>query len=251
MIETARLEIAGPRATLTLTRPAKRNALLMREIPAVIGLIDRVEATRGVRLLVLTGEGGTFCSGVAFDDLAGVDWADNPLEKLCERVARVQVPTICAMNGGVYGGGADLALACDMRIGTPATRAVLPPARIGVMYHVTGLERFVRKLGPSAAKRLLVMAEPMAADELLRIGFLDQLVAEDSLDAAVDDHAARIAELAPRTVRGFKRLLDDVAAGRLDRAAAASEIGASFTSPEAREGYAALKEKRPPRFDEI
>src|SRR5690606_24888688 len=117
---------------------------------------------------------------------------------------------ICAMNGGVYGGGADLALACDMRIGTPATRAVLPPARIGVMYHVTGLERFVRKLGPSAAKRLLVMAEPMAADELLRIGFLDQLVAEDGLDAAVDDHATRIAELAPRTVRGFKRLLDDI-----------------------------------------
>lgn len=251
MIETARLEIAGPRATLTLTRPAKRNALLMREIPAVIGLIDRVEATRGVRLLVLTGEGGTFCSGVAFDDLAGVDWTENPLEKLCERVARVQVPTICAMNGGVYGGGADLALACDMRIGTPATRAVLPPARIGVMYHVTGLERFVRKLGPSAAKRLLVMAEPMAADELLRIGFLDQLVAEDGLGAAVDDHAMRIAELAPRTVRGFKRLLDDIAAGRLDRAAAAAEIGASFTSPEAREGYAALTEKRPPRFDDI
>ncbi|MEN2977259.1 enoyl-CoA hydratase/isomerase family protein [Tistrella bauzanensis] len=251
MIETARLEIAGPRATLTLTRPAKRNALLMREIPAVIGLIDRVEATRGVRLLVLTGEGGTFCSGVAFDDLSGVDWTENPLEKLCERVARVQVPTICAMNGGVYGGGADLALACDMRIGTPATRAVLPPARIGVMYHVTGLERFVRKLGPSAAKRLLVMAEPMAADELLRIGFLDQMVAEDGLGTAVDDHAMRIAELAPRTVRGFKRLLDDIAAGRLDRAAAAAEIGASFTSPEAREGYAALKEKRPPRFDDI
>lgn len=251
MIETARLEIAGPRATLTLTRPAKRNALLMREIPAVIGLIDRVEATRGVRLLVLTGEGGTFCSGVAFDDLSGVDWTENPLEKLCERVARVQVPTICAMNGGVYGGGADLALACDMRIGTPATRAVLPPARIGVMYHVTGLERFVRKLGPSAAKRLLVMAEPMAADELLRVGFLDQMVAEDGLGTAVDDHAMRIAELAPRTVRGFKRLLDDIAAGRLDRAAAAAEIGASFTSPEAREGYAALKEKRPPRFDDI
>ena len=79
MIETARLEIAGPRATLTLTRPAKRNALLMREIPALIGLIDQAEATRGVRVMVLTGEGGTFCSGVAFDDLAGVDWTDNPL----------------------------------------------------------------------------------------------------------------------------------------------------------------------------
>lgn len=253
MIETARLEIAGPRATLTLTRPAKRNALLMREIPALIGLIDQAEATRGVRVMVLTGEGGTFCSGVAFDDLAGVDWTDNPLEKLCERVARVAVPTICALNGGVHGGGVDLALACDIRIGTPASRAVAPPARIGVMYHVTGLERFVAKLGITAAKRLLALAEPMEADELLRIGFLDQLTGgeEGALAAAVDAHAARIAGLAPQTVRNFKRLLDDIAAGRLDRAAAVAEIGASFTSAEAREGYGALTEKRAPVYDDV
>ena len=121
----------GMRATITLNRPDKHNALELDDLPALEALLGRAEAEAGLRVLILTGTGEkSFCSGVTIGDIAGTDWRETPLGRLTMRMERVRVPTIAALNGGVYGGAVDLALACDFRIGVSGMALSIPPATL-------------------------------------------------------------------------------------------------------------------------
>ena len=148
----------------------------------------------------------------------------------------------------MYGGGAELALCCDFRIGTPTTRLSVPAARLGVCYPVGGLGRYARRLGLGAASRILLSAEEMDGTELHRIGFLTHLVDAQDLDGVVDALVERLSGLAPLAVRSMKHILVRIADGSIDREEAVRRIEECEASEDLREGIRAARERRPPKF---
>lgn len=242
------LLIDGPVATLRLTRPDSHNALTIADLSEMRRHLAYVNSHTELRVLVLTGSGKSFCSGVALAEVAGPGWTGNPLTDLCNDLAGLRVPSLCVLNGGAYGGGVELALSCDFRIGVTGMKIFVPPARIGIHYDTDGIARLARRLGPQMARRLLLGAESFDDQALLACGFLDQLVSPTELDSVVSNRVKTLAGLAPLAVEGMKITLNQLEAGQLDRAAASQRIAACWASADFAEGMAAQKEKRPPLF---
>jgi enoyl-CoA hydratase/carnithine racemase len=240
--------IDGAVARIALDRPEAHNALDRVAIAELLALLDDWAARDDLRVLVLTGRGRSFCAGAALGDVGGGDWTDNPLTRLCDALEAFPLPTVAGLNGGAYGGGVELALACDFRVGATGMRAFVPPARLGIHYEPAGIRRAVDRLGSQAARRLFLLAESFDAEALLALGFLDRLVPPDALDAAVAEIAATLAGLAPLAVQGMKRTIVELGRGRVDEPAARARIAACFASADHAEGLAAQRERRPPRF---
>lgn len=234
-------------ATIRLRRPQHLNRLHREDVQALIGHFERLAADPAPRALVIAGEGRVFCSGYHIGEL---DSGDDPrlFEHMVDALERLPLPTIARLHGGVYGGATDLALACDFRVGAHGLVLRMAAARLGLHYYPSGLVRYVSRLGLPAAKRLFLLAEDVAADELLRIGYLDTLVAADALDAEIARLAATLAANAPLAVRGMKLSLDEIARGDFDLARLHAREAACATSADLREGRAAFAERRAPRF---
>lgn len=249
MSDVLRLATDGPVATITLERPAKHNLLEISDMGAFKSLLDDLDGRNDIRVVVLTGTGErSFCAGVDLGAVRETDWSENPLEHLCDRMEAMTVPTVCALNGSVYGGACDLALACDFRVGVEGMKLVMPPARLGVIYHETGLRRFVERLGPQVARRLFLASETMMADELYRIGYLDRVVAREDLTPVVETLVADLAGMSPLALKGMKRAINAISRGNLDAARLKQETLACFASEDVVEGLAASREKRKPVF---
>jgi len=108
----------GPVATIRVDPPEKHNILAMDEVPELLTLLDELDGDKSLRVIALTGTGEkSFSAAVDLSDVLTRDWTINPLELLADRIETLRVPTVCALNGNVYGGATDLALACDFRIG--------------------------------------------------------------------------------------------------------------------------------------
>lgn len=244
------MEIDTHIARITLDRPHRHNALEAVDVRALRDAIARVEDTADVRVMVLTGSGDrTFCSGASLAQMQTGEMSGALFDSVTDRLATCRVPTICRMNGSAYGGGAELALCCDFRIGVRGMRLAVPAARLGVCYPVGGLTRYVHRLGLSTASRLLLAAEDMEDDELLRVGYLTALVDRAELDVTTEAIVDRLRALAPMAVQGMKRILLDISSGGLDREAAQRIIAECTSSADLREGLAAWREGREPRFD--
>lgn len=241
-------EIRGPIGRIVLNRPEAHNALDQAAMRELGGLLADW-AGRDLRALVLTGRGRSFCAGASLGDVAGQDWSENPLTAACDALEAFPAPTIAALNGGVYGGGVEIALACDFRVGVTGMRAFAPPARLGIHYEPAGIRRAIERLGAQAARRIFLLAETFDAEALLAMGFLDHLVAPEDLAARADRLAEAAAGLAPLAVRGMKRTILELSRGALDAEAARARVRACFASADHAEGLAARKEKRAPRFE--
>jgi enoyl-CoA hydratase len=250
------LTLEGPRATIRLNRPKALNRIEPDDIVALMQLLDRVEETAAVRVLVLTGTGRAFSGGFDLRAIGthSTDPAQEPrrveasFEALANRLENLRMPTICRLNGSVYGGSTDLALACDFRIGVETMQMFMPAARLGLHYYRSGLVRYISRLGLNAAKTLFLTARTVDAAELLRIGYLNEAVPADRLDECVEELAATIAANAPGVVAAMKRSLNEIARGDADAAAIDGRHHDSLHGDELREGAAALAEKRMPNF---
>ena len=244
------LTVAGARATIRLNRPRHHNRIETGDIAVLTEQFARIDADRRIRVLVLAAEGRTFCSGFNLEELAPGRYDETApgFDRMVDALEALRVPTICAVSGSFYGGGTDLALACDFRLGVAGIELMMPASRIGVHYYYGGLRRYVTRLGLGAAKRLFLAADTLSAEELLRIGFLDALVPQAELAARVDALAGRLAVHAPAAVQGMKRALNAIAAGTADAAAIEHAWRASMRSADVAEGLAAHQEKRKPTF---
>ena len=158
------------------------------------------------------------------------------------------MPTICRLNGGVYGGSTDLALACDFRIGVDTAEMFMPAARLGLHYYTSGIRRYVSRLGADNAKKLFLTAQKIEASEMLRIGYLTACVPAEALDEEVDRLATILAGNAPIAMRGMKRAINEFSRGQLDEDAADQRARDSMRGAEIKEGIKAFSEKRPPKF---
>jgi len=249
MTDTIRFSTEGPIARLLLNHPERHNALGRVELDAISAALTAVSADSSLRVLVVTGAGErTFCAGASLKDLDAGRMRGDDYQDMTEQLAALAIPTVCALNGNVFGGGVELALACDFRIGVQGSRLRVPAASLGLCYPVRGIERFVQRLGLSAAQRILVAAETLSADDMLRIGFLDHLLMPAEFADAVSRYAQQLAALAPLSLKAMKAIALKSAAGRLDLAEATALASACEQSADLREGFAAMREKRPPVF---
>jgi enoyl-CoA hydratase/carnithine racemase len=250
-------EVRGPRATIRLNRPKHHNRLEPEDLTALMALFDQVETDPAIRVMVLTGTGRSFSSGYDLGSIArrqasGQEQvAGTSFEVVTNRLEDLAVPTICRLNGGVYGGATDLALACDFRIGIEGMQMFMPAARLGLHYYRSGIKRYVSRLGADNAKMLFLTARRIDATEMLRIGYLTAIAPADRLDAEVDGLADTIAANAPNAMAGMKRTINEFARGALDEAAADARHRASMHSDEVKEGVAAFAEKRAPKFTKL
>ena len=249
------LELNGARATIRLNRPKHLNRLQADDLDVLLKLFERIEADAAIRVLVLTGTGRAFSAGYDLNSVAEratsaveENSAGSAFEVVVNRLEDLALPTICRLNGGVYGGSTDLALACDFRIGVDTCEMFMPAARLGLHYYKSGIKRYVSRLGVDNAKKLFLTAQKIGAAEMLRIGYLTAMAPAEALDEEVDRLAATLAGNAPVAMAGMKRAINEFARGKLDEEAADRRARDSMRGAEIKEGIKAFAEKRPPKF---
>jgi len=254
MTDTVLLAVDGPRATITLNDPAKHNRLDAAGLRKLRAAIETADADPEVRVTVLTGTGEkSFCSGYDLGSISP-DTEEEPAEErdsfeaVMDRLEAMRMPTLCALNGGVYGGATDMALACDFRLGVRGMRFFMPAGRFGLHYYPGGLRRYTQKVSPSFAKRAFLLSEDFTDEDLLRAGYLDWLVDRADFPRKVDEIAARLGGLAPLALSNMKRAIEQFAQAEPDIPRIRDGILECQTSDDLREGLTALREKRTPAF---
>lgn len=229
--DVPQFSIEGPRATIRFCRPAEHNRIDPEDLSVLLGHFQRTLADKSVRALVITGSGGkTFSSGYTISAIR--EQLDDRFENMLDTLESLPLPVICAVNGSVFGGATDLALACDFRIGIRGSRMLMPAAKFGLHYYPGGIRRYVTRLGLSAAKKLFLTAQTIEAEEMLRIGFLTELVESDQLDGTVTRYVDSIAVCEPVVVAAMKRHLNMTANGDVNLAALRADYDLSLRSPE-------------------
>lgn len=239
-------------AWVTLNRPAKRNALNMALRGALDHSLAELAADDGVRVVVVTGAGTAFCAGADLSDAPATTRHPmaEPGRPVAESLAAFTKPLIAAINGPAFGGGLELALACDLRVGARGAIFALPEVRIGSLPGSGGTQRLVRAIGPAVAARMLFSGEPLSAAEALRTGLISDLVEPDELPDFTGGLARRISGNAPLSLLAAKQCL--AAAGQAQLPAGLELERALWTllstTEDRREGRAAFREHRAPRF---
>jgi methylglutaconyl-CoA hydratase len=223
----------GRVATLTLNRPARRNVLNQELVVALKRRLDEVEADEGVRVVVLTGAGTTFCAGADLGELRRLreaSFEDNladskALADLFRRIYLFPKPVVAKVNGHALGGGCGLALVCDIAIASQSARLGFPEVRLGFVPAIVSV--FVlRKLGEAAARDLLLRGPVLDAEDARAVGLVSRVSPPDRLD---DDVARLVLELAHETsaqaVAHTRQLIGDLGGAldeQLDRATRAN-----------------------------
>lgn len=247
------LQVKDGVATITLNRPAHRNRLQDEDMRCLLQHFETVNDDASIRVLVLTARtlptNPVFSAGYNIGEFDAVGEA-RPLEfeHVPDALSRVRVLTVCALTGHVFGGATDLALACDFRFGVQGMELRMPAAALGLHYYPSGLRRYVARLGLGVTRKLFLLAEPVGAEELLSIGYLDRLVARDALEQAVAGFARQVAQLAPLAVQGMKQTIQEIAWGEERMSDWRAREALTKSSRDFGEGRAAFAERRSPVF---
>ena len=254
------LTIAGSSATVRLNRPQHLNRLHPEDVAELSRIFARIEEDRSIRVVVLTGTGRVFGAGYHLGELAeqrkNTDteavndgpYQDTAFERMCDALEDLRAPTICRLNGSVYGGATDVALCCDFRIGVDTCEMFMPASRLGLHYYRRGIIRYASRLGVGAAKKLFLTAQTIKAPEMLRIGYLDEVVPAAQLDETVDRLADILAAQAPVAVEGMKRSINEYGRQAFDHDGVNARHAQSLRSEDILEGVTAWHEKRKPVF---
>jgi enoyl-CoA hydratase/carnithine racemase len=249
------VSVDGAIATIELARAEKLNALnraMLDQLDAACARIDADEAVRAV--LVTSASRKAFCAGADIHEWAPLGapgmWARwiRDGQRVFDRLARLRQPTIAVIDGIAYGGGLELALACDIRLAAATARFALPEVTIGAIPGWAGSQRLPRLIGAGRAKHMILSGQPIDAAAALAWGLVTEVLTESELPARALELARRIADNAPAAVQAAKQLVD-ASAGE-GTATTLEALAAGFTAGlgDAQEGVAAFREKRPPKF---
>lgn len=238
MSDTLTIARDGDVATLTLTRPDRRNALnidLCRALHAAVD--DAVES--GARAIVITGEGSAFCAGADLDGVYGNEFLDA-LYGMLHRLTQVPVPIVAAVNGPAIGAGTQLAMACDLRVVDQRARFAVPTARNGMAVDAWTIRTLADLAGAGRARRLLLAADSIDRDEALLCGLADR----SGTASDAHDWAREIASLAPLALAHNKFIVN----GSTDEERIVKSFSDVWASDDVKEAASARQEKRQPVF---
>ncbi len=244
-------------AFITFNRPQARNALTWRMYDRLLECCERVDATDGIRVAILTGAGDqAFVAGTDISQFREFRTAQDAvayeqrIDRTVDRLERVGKPTIAMIHGYCVGGGLPLALACDFRYASPDLKMGVPIARtLGNCLSMANYARVVDLVGPARAKELIMLARMLDAGEALRLGLVTEIVPAERLESRVLEVAQGIGELAPLTLRATKEAVRRIQARRqLPPGEGDDLIVSCYTSEDFRSAVAAFLEKRTPTW---
>jgi len=253
-LSTVKVELAAGIATITLNRPDKRNAISFELIDDLLRALKEVETSDAV-VLILTGAGKAFCSGMDLDNLKALI-GRTPEQNLQDSETMVRLfralyefpkVTIAAVNGAAIAGGTGLALLCDFTLAVPEAKFGYTEVRIGFVPAIVSTF-LLRQVGEKQARDLLLTGRIIDAAEAARMGLVNEIVAPENLMSRARQLAALLLENSPASLRATKKLLNDHSRAELDAQieAALRENAAVRTTADFREGVASFLEKRKP-----
>jgi 2-(1,2-epoxy-1,2-dihydrophenyl)acetyl-CoA isomerase len=253
--QTIQFDRSGPIATITMHRPERRNSMTNRMVREVGDALVMAGEDKGIRVIVLTGSGTSFCPGADLNAVAEGTIADEPLEPADFRAPVLlhehPAVTIAAVNGACAGAGFGWACACDLRLAARSAMFNTAFLDVGVAGDMGGPWSLPRIVGPAKARELYFLPDKFNAEEALRIGLVSKVVDDEQFRDEVALLAERLAAAAPMALKTMKANFSD--AERMDFAgylALESERhGRMFTYKDTREAFAAKVEKRAPRFE--
>lgn len=249
MTTTISYETCAHVGRLTLNNPEKHNSLGRKEFELIHAALAKVKSDSDTRVLVLIGSGNkTFCAGASLGEMQNGTIDGESYQAMTDAFAALKIPTVCAVNGNMFGGGVELAMSCDFRIGAEGITMRVPAASIGLCYPPRGIERLVGKLGVTTSKRVLVAAETFSADEMLRVGLLDHLVMPAQFEETVKSYAEHLAGLAPLAVTSMKQIIQQAGRPDYNEQEVMHLSKTCAESADLEEGFAAIAEKRKPVF---
>ena len=242
-------------ARVRLNRPAKRNALTKEMLEHLARIFKDITERRDLRVVILSGEGGAFCAGTDIGELTlldeeGARSASERGQEVCGLIENCGVPVIAALDGVAAGGGCELAISCHLRVATTRASFSLPETKLGVIPAYGGTQRLARITGSGRALEMMLAGATLTAEEALRLGLVNTVVAPAQLSAAAEALAGEISALAPLAIRAC---LQAVTRGQDLPLAEGLKLEAElfshlFNTADMREGTRAFLEKRPPVF---
>lgn len=251
-------EIDGPIGWMVFNNPAKLNAMAPDMWAAIPAILDHYEKDPAVRVVVLKGAGErAFISGAdinRFEERLGsaqVGKSDSDhMRTALDRLEHCAKPTIAMIRGYCIGGGLALAICCDLRICTEASKFGIPAAKLGLGYGYPGVKRLVDLVGPAYAQEIFFTARQFDAREAREMGLVNRVVADGELEAYVNNYAATIAANAPLTVGSIKHIVGEALKDPEVRDLAACDrlVKDCYASRDYIEGRRAFMEKRKPVF---
>lgn len=243
------LEILAKHAVISLKAPAQANRLSPADLQILREHIATVNELDAVMVVLIQAEGRYFCSGY---DLQKLGSATEPSSlffgETMDIIEQARPVTIAVVQGGAYGGGTDLCLACDFRVGSTDANMFMPATRLGLHFYPGGLKRYISRIGLNNTKDLFFTGRKIDAEQMRAMGVLTHLHEPQDLQAEVQNLVEQICTMAPIPLYGVKRHLNLMANGIFDEADIREQVLRSERSDDLKEGGAAWKEKRPAQF---
>lgn len=255
------VELRGQTAMVKLNRPERRNSLSASLLVSLADCFSQLEEDGKARCIVLRGAGEkAFCAGM---DLTSVPSSTpeelvlqiasrGPLQAAVEAMENCRLPVIGMIRGYALGAGCELAMGCDLRVGSEDCRMGMPPARLGIVYAPEGIARFIRSIGLAQTKKLFLTARYFPGREAYEMGLLHFLVPDPELEAFTIQLANDVSKRAPLAISGIKRSLNILsqysAPSEDEQVEIKNLIEGAASSRDAREALAAFNEKRDPEF---
>lgn len=239
-------------ARLTINNPQRRGALDHELLDALAGILGTLDA----RCLVIRGTGAVFSAGYDLGNLHGREFEESaeklvahPFHDAIEALEGFAYPVVGQLNGHTIGGGLELALTCDIRVAAHGVKLGMPPAKLGLIYSHTGLQKFVEVCGAANTAELFYVGRNVDAERAQAMGLVNRVVEADELERTVLDLAGEIAANAPLSLTGNKRVLRALRAQPLPKDVERELIElreSCFRTEDFREGVQAFAEKRRP-----
>jgi enoyl-CoA hydratase/carnithine racemase len=246
---------------LTISNPAKRNALDHPILDAISATLDELAAPEsGARCILVTGAHGMFSAGYDIGEIPDKDFEEraerlvaHPFTQAIDALEAFPYPTLAALPGHTIGGGLELALSCDLRVAQNGIKLGMPPAKLGLVYSHTGLRRFIDAIGVPRTRELFLLGSYIDVATALTWGLVNRVAPAEELEALSLDLASQLAGNAPLAQTGNKHVIAALlrAQSRLPPDVEEELIElrrASFASQDLREGMRAFAERRIPRW---
>lgn len=241
---------------LVLSQPAKRNALNAEMWAALPQILTEAEASNGIKTLIVRGEGDHFASGADISEFETLYATKSSAKKISDDIAagfkalaEFPLPTIAMIRGACVGGGCGLALCCDIRFADNTAKFAITPAKLGLVYPFSDVQRLIETVGIPNAKDILFSARLIKAKRAERMGLINKLYKTDDLEAGVMAYAEGLSRLSTQSAKITKQMFAAYQNGQSGENAQTMDwFLDGFTSADFQEGYKAFLEKRRPDF---